>query len=241
MPDFLSKIDQMINSLEGAMEDASVLDFSVSAGEPPRSATFRVTQGSYISVSEKKPKPSEVYIIKDQKVMMRSRGDVAKGSEIELTLQMRKDGRGETFFVMRCEVTKTLRVSGAYEINANIISQQKTEIPSHRRFLECVAEKDSLAWNRWCATLEEGAVLKSLDLVGAGLANFDLSCADLSESNLENADLSGADLSGANLDACNLDGVKVSGTDLYLARLPRRYMGLILASGTVEAESVALV
>jgi len=240
MAEYLSKLDDLINNLESAMEETEEIDFKLAAGEPPKRATFRILSETYTSRLDRQPRPAEMHEMMDGHMLLRSRSDVARGMRIEVHVLMSKSGEGETLLRMAASVDLTRRVSGAYEVQATASSFEKVVVPAPRRFLECAAAHDAAAWNRWCADLEEGPVLKGLDLGGMVLANFDLACADLSGSNLDHADLSGTNLSGADLSGCSMNGVRVSGADFFRARLPRKYMGLILASGTIEAESVIL-
>lgn len=239
MPDYLSKLDELLNNLETAIEDVGKADFAIAPGEPPKPAIYRIVS-EYVSSVDRKPRRAEVHAVQEGLIVMRSRNDAARGSLVEIHVLMSKDGGGETMHVMKAAITRSQRISGAYEIQAAMSEMQTVTVPAHRRFLECVANGDAAAWNRWCADLREGPELKALDLARSDLSGFDLCCADLSGGNLGDCNLAGADLSGANLKGCVLDGANVSGADLFRTRLPRKYMDLILASGTAEVESVIL-
>ncbi len=241
MPELLSSLDDLINNLESAVENVEESGFALSPGEPPKRATFRIVAGAYTSRMDRQPRAAEAHQLDRGLLTLRSRGDVARGMQVEVNLLLSKDGQGETILQMTGQVQRTQRVSGAYEILIKVVELRKTVVPTHRRFLECVTAGDAAGWNRWCADLHDGPVLQNLDLSRTVLADFDLCCADLSGSNLSDADLTGADLTGADLTGCTLEGVRIAGADLFRATLPRRYGGLIVASGTIEAESVILV
>ncbi len=240
MSDYVDKLDGLISDLESVIEDHETTTFSIESGEPPRRGTYRILSGAYTSLADRKPRRSEIHSVSASEVLLRSQADVSRGMEVEVKILAEKTGKGEVLQVVTGNVIQSRRVSGAYEIQTSIENLQKKIVPAHQRFLDSISAGDSMAWNRWCADLNEGAELKGLDLSRSVLANFDLSCADLSSSNLQDADLSGANLAGADLSDCNLDGVNIAGADLFRARLPRRYMGLLLASGMIEVESVIL-
>ncbi|MBN2711864.1 MAG: pentapeptide repeat-containing protein [Planctomycetes bacterium] len=240
MPDYISKLDDLIANLESAIEETEQATFSVSEGEPPKKATFRVLSSTFSGVAQRAANPAEIYELKDGVLKMRSRADVGRNMPIEVKILAGKDSLGETMHIVQGSVISAVRISGAYEINVSANDMRKMVVPAHRRFLDCIANGDPTGWNRWANDLGDGPVLQGLDLSLSNLSGFDLCCADLTGSNFENANLSGANLAGAILSGCNLDGVKVTGTDFFRARIPRRYMGLLTASGMIEVESVIL-
>ncbi len=241
MSKYLDKLEALIQKLENTSEQTAAEEFTIAPGQPPRPGSFRVISEAYARRLERKPRPAEILVLAQGKLTLRSHTDVARGAQIEVTVVAQKNGRGETVYVLQGQVTRAQRISGAYAIEMAVARQSASAIPAQRRFLEYAAAGDAASWNRWYADLEDGAVLRNLDLARMNLANFDLCCAQLCGSDLRNANLSNANLSGADLTACNLDGVLISGADLFGARLPRRYMGLIVACGMVEAESVVMV
>jgi len=241
MSKYLEKLEDLIQKLESAPEQPRGEEFAIAPGQPPRQGAFRVLAEAYANRLERKPRPAEIRMLAQGKLVMRSHNDVARGAQIEVTIVAQKSGRGETVCVAQGQVTRAQRISGAYEIEMTVASQSSSTIPVQRRFLEYAATGDAASWNRWYADVEEGALLRNLDLARMNLVNFDLCCAHLCGSDLRGANLSNANLSGADLTGCNLDGVLISGADLFRAHLPRRYLGLLVACGMVEVESVLLV
>ncbi len=241
MPDYLGDLDSLINNLESAIEEVEEVDFALAPGQPPRPGVVRITSGAYTSRMDRKPRAAEVHELNEGKLVFRTRSDVARGMEVEVEIYASKDANGEVVYNVEATVEMTRRVSGAYESRAAVRNLGKIVVPIKKLFMKYAVVSDAASWNRWCAELESGPVLKGLDLKHMILVNFDFCCADLSGCNLSESDLSGCNLSGADLSGCLLDGVRIAGADLFRAKIPRKYMGLILASGTIEAESVILV
>lgn len=241
MPDYLGKLDQLIGKLEEALEKPVPEQIVVAAGDPPKRAQYRILAETYTGIAARKPRPAEVRLLTGPELLMVSQKDVARKMPVEVTVFAGKNEQGETIHVAQGEVSQMNRVSGAYEIRVDVSDLREVLIPAHKRFMEFVTARDTAGWNRWCSGLKEGVALRELDLTRADLSNCDLCCADLSGADLTDADLSGAILSGADLTGCCLEGVAVNGADFFRAKLPRKFMGLLLASGMVEVESVILV
>jgi hypothetical protein len=68
-------------------------------------------------------------------------------------------------------------------------------------------------------TIEPGAKLRHVNLVGAKLRGADLDWACFNDANLTEADLAGADLTGANLTEANLQGANLTEANLTEADL----------------------
>ncbi len=241
MADSLGGLDDLIEQLETVLDHVDEYEFDVVTGGPPKRAFFKVVAAAFDHIIDRKAHAAEVHRVSAGQVLMRSRDDVGAGSDIEINILVSKDGHGETLHLAKGRVKKIRRISGAYEIQAEVTDMQRMVIPAYRRFYEFVGDGDSAGWNHWCADLSDGPVLQKLNLKRAQVTNFDLCCADLTGSDFREANLSGCNLSGAVFDDCLLDGTIVTGADLFRARLPRRYMGLIAASGMIEVESVILV
>lgn len=240
MVDYLNKLDALIGNLERALEEpqAEGDGYLIEPGDPPRSATYRIVTSSFTSSTERQSRPAEIHRLGNGEMVMHSRADVSRNMEVEVQVLTEKNRLGETLCSVKGKVVRTTRVTGTYEVLVRVDEQETLMIPAHQRLVEFASRGDGAGWQRWCAGLREGAMLKGVDLSNQPLNGFDLCCADLSESNLTGSDLTGADLAGADLTGCVLEHVSITGADLFRARLPRKYMGLLVASGIPEVESV---
>lgn len=235
-------LEDLIGNLESALEATERYEFDVASGQPPRRATYRVTSTAIgQGLARNTPTPAEVHRANNEQVIFHSRDNILKNSKLELALVAAKSSQGETVYMFKLRALDVRKTSGSYVIGAAVESLKKVEVAIAKRFQDCVWNENYAAWNAWCADLDEGPDLRGLDLAGANLAYYDLCCANLAASNLRGANLTGANLGGANLSGCDLENVSVAGADLFRCQLPRKFMGLVAASGMLEVESVILV
>ncbi|MFW5856831.1 MAG: pentapeptide repeat-containing protein [Planctomycetota bacterium] len=242
MADDTGGLDDLITSLESAVDDAEELAFESGDGRPPRRCTFKVLSESFGSVSERrKNRQAELTRLYEGQGRIRMRDNIVAGHRLRVTIFFDKTGEGEILYRGDATISHSKRVPGCYEAILDFDDLQKTVQPVHRRFLECAVGGDFVTWNRWCSDLREGAVLRDLDLSDTTLVNFDLCAADLTGSDLSGANLANSNLSGANLTGCRLERARLAGADLFRVTIPRKYMGLLAAAGLVELDSVTLV
>jgi hypothetical protein len=236
------ELQEMITRMEQALSDLDAVEFDSAQGEPPRPFTYHISSDGYGSLSDRrKERHGKLIWLRGGRARLQVYDGIVAGLDLEMAVFLEKSPKGETVCHTGAHVEQISRISGGYDATVTLQDLTTTLIPARKKFLESVASESFAAWNRWYADLTEGAILTDLELSETRLVNYDLCLADLSGSNFEGANLAGCNLSGADLSGCNLDRVRLGGADLFGARIPRRYLGLVAASGLVEVESVSVV
>lgn len=238
-PNPLARLDALITALNAVVEEPEEIYFKPVPGRPPRPAHVRVFLVGTLRDFDRQPAvPAEALLFDGANLLLRGATEPVRNAPIEARVALAKTKRGESTLVIKGVVRETKRVSGAYQYLVLVKESRHDIVTAAQRLRECLEKKDPLAWERWCADLDDGVDLRGMDLRRAPLAHFDLCCANLAGANLAGADLAGANLSGANLDRARLDGVRVAGADLFRARVGRRYAAVVDASGLMESRSV---
>ena len=235
-------LETLIVGLEEAIREAEGGAFRADDQNPPKRCLVNKSNEGYMSKLDREPKQALLFMIEDGQMVLRGKDSFVRNQKLQVRAIMGLGPEGETSCNGIGEVTLCQRIPGAsYEITLELFELELNVVPVSKRFLEFADKGDFAGWNRFCAALEDGPILRGLDLKNAPLANFDLCMADLSDSNLEGANLANANLSGADLGGCNLDGVRLTGADLFRVRIPRKYMALLGAAGLVEVESAIFI
>lgn len=234
----LELIEKLIAGLEGMIAEADETPLAIETGGRPRRASYRVL-GNAAVASDRKIQAAEAIYMDDKRLVLRcNKTDVVRLTELEITVQAEKSGRGETLAVVNGKVLGLKRVSGGYDIGVEIGDVRKSRITPGQKLRECLDKGDATGWNRWCQDIRDSLDLTGMDLQKADLSGYDLCCADLSGADLGGANLSGAVLAGADLARSNLEQATVAGTDFFRARMNRSQTQLLSLSGMPEVESV---
>ncbi len=240
--DELSKVEKLIAVLEEAIESTEDIEFVASNHSEIKQATFRVNNISFGSISDRNTlRSAMVSRISEGLVEMQVKENIVKGFDIDIIILFAKTYDGEIVYEIEGSVISSKKITGGYDLQVEMSSIVKKINPANRKLLECVASSDYAEWNRWSFDLKEGVNLVNLDLTNKELKFFDFCQANLKGSDLKNSNLSYSNLSGANLEECNLENINFTGTEIFGATIPRKYMEVIVDSGIVEIESIKLV
>lgn len=235
----LELIDQLILRLEQVFLEANDTAIRIDAGEPPKRAIYRILNAAAGSHAPRPVAAQALRLDDTQLVLFCNVTEIVKGSLLDVSVQARKSGRGESQALIRGKATGLRRVRGGYEVDIYIEKMRRSVTTPGQKLQECLGKNDMAGWNRWCAEITDTINLTGLRLVKADLQGYDLCCADLTGTDLSGANLTGANLSGSDLARTRLDNAIVQGTDLFGARMNRRAAWAVQQSGLLETESIA--
>lgn len=234
----LEQIERLIAGLEAMIAEADETPLAIEAGGQAKRATYRVLGNAAVTADRKVQTADAVYMDDKRLVLRCTKTEVVRLTQLEITVQAEKSGRGETLAIVNGKVLGLKRVRGGYDIGIEIGDVRKTRITPGQKLRECLDKNDAAGWNRWCQDIRDNLDLTGMDLRHADLSGYDLCCADFSGADLGGANLSGAVLAGADLAQSNLEQTTVTGTDFFRARMKRSQTQLLSLSGMPEAESV---
>lgn len=235
------ELERMISDLQEIIEDGEACHFAATKEWPQKNCSVRRVSENYINTSDRRPLPAKLLLQQEGHAILQMNENLVKGQDIEWSYLLSKTGKGESICTGAGRICQSRRISGGYEVKVELLRVQRSISSLAERFIDSAIKEDFGAWNRWCADLTEGAVLRGLNLQNMKLNHFDLCMADLTSSNLSHVDFGGCNLSGAVLTDCCLDGANFIGADLFGVTLSRKNLNMLSDSGLIEVQSISLV
>ena len=232
----LELISGLIGKLENLINESDSVPLVISSPDQAKRAAYVILNSASL---DRKPKPAEAAALNESRLILHcNKTDLVKQTQLEVTIQAGKNGRGENMATVTGRVAGLKRVRGGYDIEIAVTELRMSRITPGQKLRECLNRKDAATWNRWCQDIRDEIDLTGMDLRQQDLSGYDLCCADLSGSDLTGANLTGAILAGANLRQCRLDNAAVTATDFFHAVMNRGQAQLLAQSGMPEVESV---
>lgn len=233
----LEVVDSLIAGLEGLIAESDETPLRIEVNKSPKRATYRVLNPAGPS-GRRLHHAEAVYLDGGVLVLRCQDTPVVRQTQLQVTVQAEKSGRGEVIAIIQGRVRELKRISGGYDIDIEITEMRKTKVSPAQKLRDCINNSDATSWNRWCHDIGGTIELMGMDLRMVDLNGYDLCCADFSGSDFSGANLSGAILAGADLSHCIMEKVTAAGADFFHARMNRAQAALLQQSGMPEVESV---